>query len=234
MRSRYLQISVLFILLPLTETVLRAQEDQPGEENTVKDTIAKDREPTLRPHNPRYVLGIGDSFEIIFRFTPEYNQTVTIQPDGYINLRDLPDLHVAGKSTADLITILQKAYSQILHDPVVSLELKDFEKPYFIVGGEVQRPGKFDLRGQTTVVQAIQIAGGFKDSSKHSQVLLFHRLSDEWTEVKDINVKEMLSSGDLREDPRLRPGDMIYVPKNRMSKFLRFIPTPSVGSSIPF
>ncbi len=234
MTSRYLQISVLFILLPLTETFLRAQEGSSEEESPAKDTISKDREPTLRPHNPRYVLGIGDSFEIIFRFTPEYNQTVTIQPDGYINLRDLPDMHVAGKSTADLVTMLQKAYSQILHDPVISLELKDFEKPYFIVGGEVQRPGKFDLRGQTTVVQAIQIAGGFKDSSKHSQVLLFHRLSDEWTEVKDINVKEMLSSGDLREDPRLRPGDMIYVPKNRMSKFLRFIPTPSVGSSIPF
>jgi polysaccharide export outer membrane protein len=234
MKSKRLQISVLFILLPLTQAFLRAQEDQPAEENPVKDAIPKDREPTLRTLNPRYLLSVGDSIEITFRFTPEYNQTVTIQPDGYINLRELPDMHIAGKSTPELVKMLQKAYSHILHDPVITVELKDFEKPYFIAGGELQRPGKYDLRGQTTLVQAIQIAGGFKESSKHSQVLLFRRLSDEWTEVKDINVKEMLSEGDLREDPRLRPGDLIYVPKNRMSKITRFIPTASVGSYVPF
>jgi polysaccharide export outer membrane protein len=192
------------------------------------------KEPTLWPHNPRYQLQVGDTIEITFRFTPDFNQTVTIQPDGYINLRDLPDLHVAGKNTPEVTEIIRKAYSSILHDPVVTLQLKDFEKPYFIAGGQLDRPGKYDLRGDTTVTQAIAIAGGFKDTAKHSQVLIFHRLSDQWTEVKKINVKQMMHSGDLSEDPRLRPGDMIYVPKNAFSKIKQFIPTSSVGGYIPY
>jgi len=191
-------------------------------------------EPVLQPSHPRYQLRIGDTLEISFRFTPDFNQTAVIQPDGYINLRDLPDMHVAGKTTPELTELIRKAYSHILRDPVVTVTLKDFEKPYFVAGGELGRPGKFELRGETTVLQAIEIAGGFKDSSKHSQVLLFHRLSDQWTEVKKLDIKAMLRSADLREDPGVRPGDLIYVPKNAISKIKPFIPTASVGMYTPY
>jgi polysaccharide biosynthesis/export protein len=189
--------------------------------------------PVLQPHNPRYLLSIGDTFDITFRFTPEFNQTVTVQPDGYINIRELPDMHVAGMTTTEVSQALQKAYSHILHDPVITLLLKDFEKPYFIAGGEVGRPGKYDLRGETTVIQAIEMAGGFKESSKHSQVLVFHRVSDQWTKVMKLDVKEMLAAANLHEDPRLSPGDMIYVPKNTMSKIKPFLPTTSIGTYFP-
>jgi polysaccharide biosynthesis/export protein len=191
-------------------------------------------EPVLQDPHPRYQLRIGDTVEISFRFTPDFNQTVTIQPDGYINLRDIQDLHVAGKTTPELTEIIRKSYSHILHDPVVTVSLKDFEKPYFIAGGELGHPGKFDLRGETTVLQAIEMAGGFKETSKHSQVLLFRRLSDQWTEVKKIDVKAMLRSADLREDPGVRPGDLIYVPKNAISKIKPFIPTSSIGMFTPY
>jgi len=187
-------------------------------------------EPVLHQQNPRYQLQINDTIEIDFRFTPEFNQTVTVQPDGYINLRDLPDMRIVGKTTPELEQILQKAYSKILHDPAVAVQLKDFEKPYFIAAGELGKPGKYDLRGDTTVVQAISMAGGFNEKSKHSQVLLFRRLSNEWTEVKKLDVKEMLKTADLREDLHLRPGDLVYVPKNTISKIGRLIPTASAGA----
>ena len=93
-------------------------------------------------------------------------------------------------------------------------------------------PGKFELRGDTTVVQAIAIAGGFNEKSKHSQVLLFRRVSDQWTEVKTLDMKQMLKSGALAEDLHLRPGDMVYVPKNFISKIVRFIPTYSLGMNV--
>ena len=189
--------------------------------------------PTLQPYNPRYHLRIGDTLEINFRFTPEFNQTVTIQPDGFINMRDIPDIYIAGKTTPELAELIRKSYAPILHNPEVMVSLKDFEKPYFVAGGELGRPGKYDLRGVTTVVQAIEIAGGFKDSSKHSQVLLFRRLSEEWTEVKKLDIKKMLHSGDLSEDISLRPGDLVYVPKNMLSKIKPFIPTMSVGTYVP-
>jgi polysaccharide biosynthesis/export protein len=218
-------------LIVLLAAVLSAAAQQSDAEQT---GIQKGGEPVLRTADARYLLQIGDTIEIVFRFTPEFNQTVTIQPDGYINLRDVADLRAAGKSTPELTELLQKVYSRILHDPVVTLQLKDFEKPYFVAGGELGRPGKYDLRGDTTVVQAIEIAGGFKESAKHSQVLLFRRLSDQWTEVKKLDVKEMLHSGDLTEDLHLRPGDMIYVPKNFVSKIKQFIPSTGVSAEIPF
>ncbi len=205
----------------------------PTGRSLAQEQSSKAAEPVLWPHDMRYRLQIGDAIEITFRLTPEFNQAVTIQPDGFINLRELPDLRAAGKTTPELTEALKKLYSGILHDPVVTVQLKDFEKPYFIAGGEVGRPGKYDLRGDTTVTQAVQIAGGFKESSRHSQVLLWHRISDEWTEQKLLDVKAMLTSGNLKEDVHLRPGDMIYIPQNTISKIQRFIPSMSIGSYLP-
>jgi polysaccharide biosynthesis/export protein len=189
--------------------------------------------PVLQTPHPRYKLSTGDTIDISFRYAPEFNQTVTIQPDGYISLRDLPDMYVAGQTSPELAKSITKVYSTILHEPVVTVSIKDFEKPYFIAGGELGHPGKYDLRGDTTALQAIEMAGGFTNSSKHSQVLIFRRLSDQWTEVKKLDAKAMLHSGDLSEDLHLRPGDLIYVPKNAISKIKAFIPTANVSMYTP-
>ena len=124
---------------------------------------------------------------------------------------------------------LRIAYSRVLHDPVINISLKDFEKPYFIVGGEVGKPGKFDLRDDTSAAQAVAIAGGFKDSAKHSQVLLFHRVPNGWMQAKRLNLKKMLNEANLEEDAYLQAGDFLYVPKNVFSKIHSFIPSSSMG-----
>jgi polysaccharide biosynthesis/export protein len=223
------------ILLLWLSNLTAAQENPPAPpEGGANENQTREVGPVLQTPNPRYQIAIGDSFEISFRFTPEFNQTATVQPDGYINLRELPDMHVLGKTTPELAAMVQKAYSKILHDPVITIQLRDYEKPYFIAGGELGRPGKFELRGDTTVLQGIEIAGGFRDSAKHSQVLLFRRLSDQWTQVKEINAKQMLKTGDLTEDIHLRPGDYIFVPKNKWSKVKSLIPSSSVGLATPF
>ena len=92
------------------------------------------------------------------------------------------------------------------------------------------KPGKYELRGDTTLTQAVAIAGGFQDSARHSQVLLFRRVDDQWTEAKVIDVKKMEKAGVLNEDPFLHPGDMVFVPKNTISKIARFIPNASLGT----
>lgn len=97
-------------------------------------------EPVLKTPHPRYELQAGDTIEITFRYTPEFDQTVSVQPDGYISLRDLPDMYVAGQTSPKLVENLTKAYAKTLHEPVITVSIKDFEKPYFIVGGEVGHP----------------------------------------------------------------------------------------------
>ena len=186
-------------------------------------------QPQLQHRNPHYQLSRGDTFDLAFPFTPEFNQTVTVQPDGYITLTGLGDRFVAGKTVPELREILQTAYARILHDPVINVVPKDFEKPYFIAGGQIGHPGKYDLRGDTTLAEAIAIAGGFTGSSKHSQVLLFRRVSNDWAEAKIIDVKKMFQAGNLTEDLHLQPGDMFFVPQNAISKIRPWIPYSSVG-----
>jgi len=187
------------------------------------------RLPLLQHRNQRYALHSADVLELTFPLTPEFNQTVTVQPDGYITLRGAEDIRVEGQTLPEVSNSLRIAYSRVLHDPVINIGLKDFEKPYFIVGGEVGHPGKFDLRDDTSAAQAVAIAGGFKDSAKHSQVLLFHRVPHGWMQAKRLNLKKMLNEANLEEDAYLQPGDFLYVPKNTFSKIQRFIPTSSMG-----
>jgi polysaccharide biosynthesis/export protein len=186
-------------------------------------------EASLQERNPRYQLGAGDVLDISFTFSPEFNQTVAVQPDGFITLRDVGDLHVQGDTVPQLTEALKGAYGRILRQPVITVVLKDFEKPHFVVGGQVGHPGKYDLRGDVTVTEALGIAGGLNDRAKQSQILLFRRVSQEWVEVKNIDVKKVYA-GNLQEDIHLRPGDMLLVPQNRFSKVKPFIPTSSVGA----
>ncbi|HEV2494757.1 MAG TPA: polysaccharide biosynthesis/export family protein [Terriglobia bacterium] len=185
---------------------------------------------SLQRRNPRYQLSVGDVLDLSFPLTPEFNQMVTVQPDGYIGLLGLGDVHVQGQTVPELTQTLKAAYAKTLHDPIITIQLKEFEKPYFIAGGEVGHPGKYDLRGDTTLTEAVAIAGGFTDASKHSEVWLFRRVSREWVSTQKLNLKKMLYSGNLGEDPELQPGDMIYVPKNRLSKVRRFMPVGTLSA----
>jgi polysaccharide export outer membrane protein len=195
-------------------------------------TAAEDvpEHPELHRRNPRYQLCKDDVLQLNFNLTPDLNQSVTVQPDGYITLLGVGDLHVEGQTIPDLTQSVRLAYAKTLHNPIITVRLMDFEKPYFIVGGEVGHPGKFELRGDTTMTEAIAIAGGFTESSKHSQVWLFRRVSNDWAETQKLDLKKMLKSGNLLEDAHLRPGDMLYVPKNTLSKMKRFIPVTTLGT----
>lgn len=186
--------------------------------------------PELHRRNPRYQLCKDDVLQMNFTLTPELNQTVTVQPDGYITLLGVGDLHVEGQTVPDVTQLIRAAYAKTLHNPILTVRLMDFEKPYFIAGGEVGHPGKFELRGDTTLTEAVAIAGGFTESSKHSQVWLFRRVSNDWVETQQFDLKKMLKSGNLREDAHLRPGDMLYVPRNTYSKMKRFIPVATLGT----
>ena len=147
-----------------------------------------------------------------------------------LSLAGAGDVHLEGLTTREAVAAVQQtAYTKILRDPLITIELKDFNKPYFTVGGQVSKPGKFDLRGYTTATEAVAMAGGFNESAKHSQVLLFRRQDDNWTEVTTLDLKHVLKGLDINEDPEIQPGDMLFVPQNFLSKIKKFIPNSSFG-----
>ena len=201
--------------------------------NTSADTapVAKPTAPQLQPRETRYRICAGDSFDVSFELSPEFNQTVTVQPDGFVTLKSVGDVKVLDQTVPQLTQTLREAYGKILNDPLIVVVLKDFQKPYFIADGQLGHPGRYEMRGNLTLTEAIAIAGGFNDNAKHSQVLLFRRVSDEWMSAKIFNLKKMEKTGDLHEDPLLHPGDMLFVPKNALSKIKPFLPYTGLGAN---
>ncbi len=179
--------------------------------------------------SPSYRLRAGDQVSISFALSRDFDQSVYVLPDGFMSLREAGTILAEGLTTPELTQRIKQAYTGILHQPVITVTLRDFEKPYFIANGQVGKPGKYDLRGRVTVSEAVAIAGGLTTASKHSQVILFRRSANGLTEAHAIDLKHQLAKHDLSEDTVLREGDMVYVPQNRMSKLSRYLPSSSLG-----
>ncbi|CAN5570243.1 hypothetical protein BH20ACI4_BH20ACI4_04150 [soil metagenome] len=171
----------------------------------------------------RYRLVPGDVLEIVYRYTPEFNQTVTIHPDGFAVLEIVGDLKLSGLTLDEARKkIIEKATVR-LKDPEVTLLLKEFQKPYFLVSGEVSQPGKFEMRENVTALQAVMMAGGTKDTAKSSQIVVFRKINADVAEVKILNLKKIKKTSDLENDLTLQAGDIIFVPRNNFSKVERYV-----------
>jgi polysaccharide export outer membrane protein len=179
---------------------------------------------------PLYRLRKSDAVEIRFTFSPELDQEAMVEPDGFIALKGVGNVFAEGLTISELHDTVRKSYAQILQDPDVTIILKDFEKPFFLAGGQVARPGKYELRSPTTVAEAVAIAGGFTDQSKHSQVVVFRKVLEGVVESHVLNLKAMLASRNLEEDFELEPGDLLFVPQNRISKIRRFLPVSTLST----
>ena len=178
----------------------------------------------------RYRLQPGDVFEVQFRYSPEFNQTVTIQPDGYISLEVGGELKVAGLTIEQARAAILKKAATRLQDPIATIVLKEFQKPYFVIAGEVSVPGKIEMRERVTALQAIMLAGGMKETARSSQVVVFRRINTDTAEVKLLNLKSIRSTADLENDLTLQPGDMVFVPRDKISKIERFMKLASVAA----
>jgi polysaccharide export outer membrane protein len=178
---------------------------------------------------PLYRLNRSDVVSLSFTLSPEFEQTVTIQPDGYVSLKNAGQVLAQGLTLEEFRLAVRKAYAGYLHDPEVAVALKDFEHPYFVAGGEVGKPGKYELRAETSVIEAVEIAGGFTHEAKHSQVVLFRRVNADLVEARVFDLKKMLRQRNLSEVAGLRPGDLIFVPQNYISKMDRFLTKPSLS-----
>jgi polysaccharide export outer membrane protein len=194
-----------------------------GQQLSVGQT-SQTSQPTLEERHPRYVLQRQDVILLTFPLSPELNQTVTIQPDGYINLQNAGSVYAQGLTVPALILAVKKAYEGILHDPIVDADLTDFQKPQFTVSGQVAKPGQYELRTDTTVAEALAVAGGMTMTTAKSQIFLFHRTSQNWFEVKKVNLKDILRGKNANEDAMIQPGDMIYVPEKFIAKFRKYVP----------
>jgi polysaccharide export outer membrane protein len=181
-------------------------------------------------NEPRYTLNAGDVLDIQYRYTPEFNQTVIVQPDGFISLQIGGDVKVAGRDLAQVRNLILAQVRTRLELPEITVILKEFQRPFVVVAGEVAQPGRLEMREKMTAVQAVMMAGGFKDSAKSSQILVFRKLNADTAEVRSLNFKTLTRTQDLENDLTLQPGDILLVPRNRISKLERYVRIASMAT----
>jgi polysaccharide export outer membrane protein len=194
----------------------------------VRPIQAQDEKVQLH-HRPRYTLRAGDVLELQYRYTPEFNQTVTVLPDGYVNLNIVGDLRVSDLTVDQARDLIVQKASARLNDPELNLILKQFQQPYIVVAGEVAKPGKIDLRENTTAMQAVLTSGGFLPSAQTGQVLLFRKINGDTAEIKVLNLTSLRKTSDLEKDIQLESGDMLFVPRNKLERISRYIKILNIG-----
>jgi polysaccharide export outer membrane protein len=176
-----------------------------------------------------YKIQPSDVIEVEYVYTPEYNQTATVEPDGTVRLKLIGSVKVAGLSLDQATTVITAKASVPLNAPQLILTLKDYVKPHFTVSGEVNKPGIYDMHGEVTLLQALALSGGLKDSGKANQVLLVRKMNNDVASVKVVNTKFLSSAKGAAEDFALRPDDMLIVPKTLLGKVEPYIRVASMG-----
>jgi polysaccharide export outer membrane protein len=177
----------------------------------------------------RYKLRPGDTLDLQYRLTPDLNQTVVVQPDGYVSLKVAGEVKVGGSTLPQAHDLIVQAEESKLNKPELNLVLKEFTHPSVVVAGEVFRPGQIELKENTTALGAVLLAGGFTESAQTGQILVFRRVDDQMAEVRQLNLTRIRKTSDLERDLSLRPGDMIYVPRDKIAKISRYIKIVNTG-----
>ena len=172
--------------------------------------------------DPGYRLFPGDEMDIQVHSAPELNKTVIVQPDGRISLPLLDPLQVADRSIVDAETIISTAYaSQLLH-PDVTVTVRAQPLRVF-VGGEVSKPGIYDMPGDINTLQAVVMAGGFTTTAKRSQIVLIRRGHAGKAMMRTVDLLHGVSDPGHYDLVPLRRFDVIYVPKTGVGEVGDFV-----------
>jgi polysaccharide export outer membrane protein len=166
----------------------------------------------------RQILRAGNQISIEYTLTPDFNETVTIQPDGYITLKVGDDVQIAGKTIEEAKALIEQSAKARLTDPIVVINLIDYQKPYYVVAGEALAPAKYELRENLTVLQAVMIAGGIKQTGKEKQVILIRAIGTDHQAVHLLDLKKVQTSAIFSHDMALNPGDIIFIPRNKITR----------------
>jgi polysaccharide export outer membrane protein len=194
----------------------------------LKMGAAFSQQPVLE-HRTRYLLRSGDTLDLQYRLTPEFNQTVMIQPDGYVNLNEAGTVYVAGLTVDQAHDLIVQKESSKLKNPELTVVLESFTHPYVVVAGQVAKPGQIELKENTTALSAILMAGGFTPNAKAGQVIVFRKVNDSIAEVKILHLSRIHKTAQLEKDMPLQPGDMILVPQDKISNIEHYLQVANVG-----
>lgn len=157
-----------------------------------------------------YKLTLGDKLRIEVYREPQLSQSVEVRPDGKITLPLVGDIAAAGFTAIELASTLTEKLREYVTTPVVTVIVAEATPPVFYVMGEVNSPGAQPIRSQISVLQALAMAGGFKEFANTKKIQILRRDASGQQQTIRFNYKDAVAG---RGEPIfLKPGDTIVVP----------------------
>lgn len=160
-----------------------------------------------------YVIGPEDILEISVWKSPDLSSTIMVRPDGMISLPLIGDIQANNRYAKDLKEEIEKKLLEYKQDPIVSVIVKEVNSQAVFVTGEVVRPGKYPLRSETSIVQAITLAGGFSQWADKDKIVVIRKspLKPEGNRIV-VRYSEIVSGKNMKANILLKAGDTIIVP----------------------
>ncbi len=156
-----------------------------------------------------YTISKGDTIEIKFPYTENFNEEVVVRTDGHITTRVAGEFEAAGLTTQQFSEVIRQKASSRLKDPMVVVNVKHSSLRVY-VGGEVTTPGFVNYRDGITALQAVFERGGFRDTAQWDKVVVL-RTEGKTTKRVELNIDSISSAP-------LAPSDVVYVQKTGMAK----------------
>src|SRR5262245_7481027 len=159
-----------------------------------------------------YVIGADDMLTINVWKEPEISRSVLVRPDGNISLPLVGDLRANGRTPDQLRDEIKRHLRGYLADPEVTVIVQEARSQKFNILGEVERPGSYALSKSMTVLDAIALAGGFRDFAKTTRIFVLRVGTDGSRARIPFNYKEAIKAQKLNQNTELQPHDTVVVP----------------------
>jgi polysaccharide export outer membrane protein len=157
-----------------------------------------------------YRLVVGDKLRIEVYKDAQLSQSLEIRPDGKITLPLIGDIAAAGHTPRELTTTLEDRLREYVTTPVVTVIVAEATPPMIYVMGEVNSPGAQPVRGPVTVLQALAIAGGFKEFANQKRIRILRKTPAGTIETIPFNYRNAVERAE--RPMMLQPGDTVIVP----------------------
>lgn len=199
------------VVMALLVTAVSAQQALPQSSTPQRSTATGSAAPPESAPAPEYRIARGDKLRIEVYKDTYLSQSVQVRPDGRITLPLAGDMTAEGLTSIELRDRISGLLKEYVANPVVTVIVVETVDPVVYVMGEVNTPGSVPMRGPMTVLQALAVAGGFKDFANPRGIRILRRAKDGVTvDTIPFNYKDAIKPD--AQVVLLQPGDTVVVP----------------------
>jgi polysaccharide export outer membrane protein len=162
-----------------------------------------------------YVIGPGDTINIIVSRNPELSMSVPVRPDGKISTPLVDELVAQGKNSVELARDIEKQLSKYVRDPVVTVIVTSFVGPFseqVRVVGEAAKPQFLPFKQKMTLLDVMIAVGGLTDFAAGNSATIMR--TAEGNKQYSVRLKDLIKGGDISANVEMRPGDILIIPQS--------------------